>query len=99
MGIDALMNQKQIEDEVARRLRLAREQERAEHHKRQAEGIARAKARGVRFGRPSVEVKGIEKIYELYMKKGLTVTQAADMCGLPRSTVYRKLCEYQKQIG
>lgn len=101
MDIDALTKNLQLEETTARRLRSAFEAEfeaeKAERRRRQAEGIARAKARGVRFGRPTVEVKNIDVIYELYMKKGLTVTQAADMCGLPRSTIYRKLCEYEKQ--
>ena len=52
---------------------------------RQAEGIRIAKAKGVRFGRPSIET------VNLYRQKKISSSQAIIMSGLTRGTFYRKL--------
>ena len=52
---------------------------REERRKKQAEGIAKAKAKGVSFGR---------KARQLWLKRELNLKDAAKHCGLPESTFY-----------
>lgn len=59
---------------------------------RQAEGIRIAKAKGVRFGRPSIETPtNFNEIVNLYKQRKITSNQAIIMSGLTRDTFYRKL--------
>ena len=74
-----------IADIVLSLLSYVAETERANIRKRQAEGIAAAKARGMKFGRPSIQKPdGIETVLASY-----TVEDAAMILKVSRSTVYR----------
>ena len=65
---------------------------------RQAEGIARAKAQGVRFGRPQAPVPpGFPAVVEAWQRKDITFQQALDKTGLSESTFYRRLRVYRRQ--
>ena len=58
---------------------------------RQAEGIAAAKASGVRFGRPETPLP--ENFYEMceaWKNKEISLNKAAEKCGMPVSTFYKK---------
>lgn len=67
-----------IADLVLQLLSYVAQVERENIHQRQAEGIASAKARGVRFGRPRIERPGIyAKTKELYMGGFITRKEAA----------------------
>lgn len=58
--------------------------------RRQAEGIAAAKARGVKFGRhPKPLPKGFENARRLYVQGNITGAQAARLCGMAESTFRR----------
>lgn len=58
-------------------------------HQRQAEGIAAAKARGVRFGRtPKPLPDNFQEIYQQWKHKKISVSQAAKECGMPQTTFY-----------
>ena len=58
---------------------------------RQAEGIAAAKARGVKFGRPPIPYPdNFKDIYRDWKKKKMTLRQAADACQMPVGTFYGK---------
>lgn len=64
----------------------------------QAEGIARAKAQGVRFGRPEAPVPpGFPAVVEAWQRKDITFQQALDKTGLSESTFYRRLRLYRSQ--
>lgn len=79
-----------IADLVLQLLSFVAENERINIRQRQAEGIAAAKKRGVRFGRPRTKVPdNYAENYELWQKKELSAQQAADNCGLPIWTFYR----------
>ena len=85
-----------ISDIVLALLSYVAENERDNIRQRQAEGIAAAKARGVRFGRPSILLS--ERFYEMYKKykEGkVKLTQAAKESGMSVSTFLRKVkkCE------
>ncbi|MFQ7292706.1 MAG: recombinase family protein [Monoglobales bacterium] len=79
-----------IADLVLQLLSFVAENERINIRQRQAEGIAAAKKRGVKFGRPRTQIPdNYAENYELWKKKKVTAQQAADNCGLPIWTFYR----------
>ena len=86
-----------IADLVLSVMSYTAQMERENIRQRQAEGIAAAKAKGIRFGRPRLELPedfGLK--YEMWHRGLLSVQDFADYCGLSRSTLYLRLREYQK---
>ena len=78
-------------------LSFVAENERSTIRQRQAEGIAAAKIRGVRFGRtPKPLPENFHDVYQRWKRKELTVTQAAAECGMSKSTFFDKAKEYGK---
>jgi len=57
---------------------------------RQAEGIARAKAKGVKFGRKA-KINGNVKNQVRELRKTLTISEIQGLTGLSRASVYRAL--------
>jgi len=58
---------------------------------RQAEGIAAAKARGVRFGRPiNSTPEGFEEVVRRWQRKEIPLSQALAVSGMSKTTFYRK---------
>lgn len=84
------------DEETLRRLAELFEEERHKRREAQAAGIARAKAEGVRFGRPCVEVDNLENICEQFLSGELSVSEAAKLAGTSRSTMYRRIQEYRR---
>lgn len=58
---------------------------------RQAEGIAAAKARGRKFGRPSIDPKKMDTALRLYRDGGLSVEQICERTGVTRAPLYRAI--------
>lgn len=78
-------------------LSFVAENERTTIRQRQAEGIAAAKARGVRFGRaPEPLPDNFHDIYQRWKRKELTIEQAAEQCGMAKSTFFDKAKKYGK---
>ena len=76
-----------ISDIVLQLLSCVAQKEREFIHQRQAEGIAAAKARGVRFGRPPKPLpENYHSVYQKWKQGELTGTAAAGACGIPLST-------------
>ena len=76
-----------IADLVLQLLSFVAQKERENIRQRQAEGIAAAKARGVRFGRlPDQLPKDFDMLVRLWKDKALTTTEAAQLCGMARSS-------------
>lgn len=66
------------------------EQERQTIRKRQAEGIAAAKAKGAHLGRPALQVPANwDDVYKQWMSKKITAKRAMELTGLSRSSFYR----------
>lgn len=87
-----------LSDIVLQVLSFAAENERMNIRQRQAEGIAAAKARGVRFGRPQIAMpECFEKIVRLWEQKEITVKEAVQRCGVSEATFYRRLREYREK--
>ncbi len=81
-----------IADLVLQILSFVAQSERENIKKRQAEGIAAAKARGVQFGRPPRPIP--DNFYEVvnaWRSKKMTLQQAADACEMPVGTFYGKV--------
>ena len=78
-----------IADIVLQLLSYVAQTERENIRQRQAEGIAAAKANGVRFGRkPRILPDNFEKLRQAWRRKELTLTAAAKLCGIPKTTFY-----------
>lgn len=86
-----------ISDLILALLSYVAENERTTIRQRQAEGIAAAKARGVRFGRPSIPLSDEFYIaYNMWENKEIKLKEAAAMCGLNAKTFYSKAVKIQK---
>ena len=85
-----------IADLVLQILSFVAQSERESIKKRQAEGIAASKLKGVRFGRPE---KGIpdnfENLIKLWKLKKLPLSEVLIQCNMSEATFYRRLREYR----
>ena len=85
-----------LSDIVLQVLSFVAENERANIRQRQAEGIAAAKARGVKFGRPPIPLpENFYQVHKEWRGKRLTLNQAADACAMPASTFYYKALQFE----
>lgn len=87
-----------ISDMVLTLLSYVAENERINIKQRQSEGIAAAKARGVKFGRPPIPLPdNFDAVYRLWSAKKLTLRQAAETCDLAESTFRDKVRKYKTE--
>lgn len=85
-----------IADLVLQILSFVAQSERENIRKRQAGGIAAAKAKGVKFGRPEKEVPDdFGKIVRSWEQKKLPFEEVLMKCGMSEATFYRRLREYR----
>ena len=83
-----------IADLVLQILSFVAQSERERIRERQAQGIAAAKARGVRFGRPEkVLPDDFPKMVEDWEKNTLLLSELVKKCEFSEATFYRKLRE------
>ena len=83
-----------MSDVVLQILSFVSENERNSIRTRQAEGIAAAKAKGARFGRPRNPLpEGFPEAAFLWHDGTLTMVKAAKQCGMSYSTFYRRTKE------
>ena len=86
-----------IADLVLQILAYVAETERSFIKQRQAEGIAVAKQKGIRFGRSRLEVaENFDLYYELWMKGEMSLRKAAEEMKVSYSTFYRWCMEKNK---
>ena len=86
-----------LSDIVLQVLSFVAENERTNIRQRQAEGIAAAKARGVRFGRPPRPLpENYHSAYQRWKAGAITGTAAAKECGMPLSTFRYRAEIYEK---
>lgn len=61
---------------------------------RQREGIAEAKRKGIKFGRPPKQMpENFYQIYNRWVSKEITATEAAKLCNVSRTMFYQKVKE------
>ncbi|WP_251317276.1 recombinase family protein [Flintibacter muris] len=86
-----------IADLVLQILSFVAQNERENIRKRQEQGIAAAKARGVKFGRPARPLPpNFQSTYQRWKSKTITGTQAAKECGMPLSTFRYRAGIYER---
>ena len=84
-----------LSDIVLQVLSFAAENERANIRQRQAEGIAAARARGVRFGRPPRALpENFGETVTRWKRRDITGTEAAKLCGMPLATFRYRARQY-----
>ena len=87
-----------ISDLVLQILAYVAETERAFIRQRQAEGIALAKANGVKFGCQRLEIPDeFEKYYEMWEHGEISVRKAAGILHMNHTTFYRRCCEQREK--
>lgn len=85
-----------LSDIVLQVLSFVAENERSNIRKRQAEGIAAAKAKGVRFGRPPRPLpENFKDAYRKWQFGEITQTEAAKECEIPLSTFRYRAKNYE----
>lgn len=89
-----------LSDVVLQVLSFVAENERINIHQRQAEGIAAAKAKGVRFGRPPRPLPdNFHAIYHKWKTGTISGLAAAKACGMPLSSFRYRAELYEKSIN
>ncbi len=83
-----------IADLVLQILSFVAQSERENIKKRQAEGIAAAKAKGIRFGRPEKAIPDdFANIVRKWEKKQIPLAEAIQRCNMSKATFYRRVRE------
>ena len=77
-------------------LSFVAENERTNIKQRQAEGIAAAKAQGIKFGRPPLPLPdNFYEVHKAWRSKKITLKQAAEACNMPIGTFYGKARKFE----
>lgn len=85
-----------LSDIVLQVLSFVAENERTNIKQRQAEGIAVAKAKGVKFGRPPLPLPdNFYEVHKAWRSKKLTLKEAANACNMPVGTFYGKARKFE----
>ena len=85
-----------IADLVLQILSFVAQNEREYIRKRQAEGIAAAKAKGVKFGRKPIPLpENFYEVHQAWRSKKPTLKQAASACNMPVGTFYGKARKFE----
>lgn len=85
-----------IADLVLQILSFVAQNEREYIRKRQAEGIAAAKAWGVKFGRKPMPVPdNFYEVHRTWRSRKMTLKQAAVACNMPVGTFYGKAAKFE----
>ncbi len=85
-----------ISEMVLQLLSFVAENEHANIRQRQAEGIAAAKKRGVKFGRPSKSIPAnFPQMVSAWEKKQIHLSEVLKRCGMSEATFYRRLREHR----
>lgn len=85
-----------IADLVLQILSFVAQSERENIKKRQAEGIAAAKAKGVKFGRPEKSVPDdFPRLIQEWEKNKLSFSELLKRCNMSKATFYRRLREFR----
>ena len=85
-----------VSDVFLQVLSFVAENERINIRQRQAEGIAAAKKKGIRFGRkPTPLPPNFHTVYQSWKHKEISVSEAAKRCGMAQSTFYDRAKKYE----
>ena len=89
-----------ISDIVLQLLSFVAENERENIRQRQAEGIAAAKARGIRFGKPMIPIPpDFPELYRQWECGAISFREFSSICNMGRSTMYTRIKEHRKRLS
>lgn len=89
-----------LSDIVLQVLSFVAENERSNIKQRQAEGIAAAKARGVQFGRPKIEMPdNFMQLVSQWENKKIRLSYVLEVCQISKATFYRRLNQCRQNNG
>lgn len=89
-----------ISDIILALLSYVAENERTNIRQRQAEGIAAAKLKGIKFGRPPIPLPdNFHKLHQDWRSGKISMKEAARACNMPPKTFYSKAVKYEKSIS
>lgn len=87
-----------LSDLVLQILSFVAQNERENIRKRQAEGIAAAKSKGIKFGRPQIKIPDdFDIIIKQWENKHISGSEAIRLCNMSKATFYRRLREFRSQ--
>ena len=85
-----------IADLTLQLLSFVAQKEREAIRKRQAQGIAVARAKGIRFGRPEIKIPdNFGTLIRQWEEKQVPLGQILKQCGMGRSTFYQRVRQYK----
>ena len=85
-----------LSDIVLQVLSFVAENERTNIKQRQSEGIAAAKAQGIKFGRPPLPLPdNFYEVHKAWRSKKITLKQAAEACNMSVGTFYGKARKFE----
>ena len=85
-----------IADLVLQILSFVAQNERENIKKRQAQGIAAAKEKGVRFGRPESPIPNeFDKLIHQWEQEQIPLNEILNICNISKATFYRRLKKYR----
>ena len=88
-----------LSDIVLQVLSFVAENERTTIRQRQAEGIAAAKAKGVKFSRPPLPLpENFYEVHKSWRAKKFTLKEAAKVCNMPIGTFYGKARKFENEV-
>ncbi|PHB31525.1 recombinase [Bacillus toyonensis] len=98
---------KLMEDQFLSLLSYVAEQEKKKTEKRQAEGIAAAKERGVKFGRPVIKLETLSKEqqkilkdnYDRWKSEEIKGVEFSKMLNLKKTSFYKIIKEYENTLS
>lgn len=89
-----------LSDIVLQVLSFVAENERSNIKQRQAEGIAAAKARGIQFGRPKIEMPdNFMQLVSQWENKKIRLSYVLEVCQISKATFYRRLNQCRQNNG
>ncbi|NMM65544.1 recombinase family protein [Clostridium sp. P21] len=87
-----------ISDLVLQVLSFVAHTERENIKQRQKEGIASAHNKGVKFGRPTIDIDdGFINAYNKWKAGDIKAVEAMELAGMTKATFYRKVKEYENK--
>lgn len=88
-----------ISDIILALLSYVAENERINIRQRQAEGIAAAKKKGIKFGRPSLPLpENFHSLHQDWRNGKISMKEAAKACNMPAKTFYSKAVKEEKNM-
>lgn len=89
-----------LSDVVLQLLSFVAENERCNIRKRQAEGIAAAKAKGVKFGRPPKELpENFMEMREKWKRREISLRKAASACKMAPTTFFERSKRIEESLN